>query len=193
MYVIAGLGNPGIEYEATRHNVGFMVIDKLAQMHSIKLGLKSHAARWGQGKISGQSVTLVKPMTYMNESGRAISAILKEKELDHDQLIVVYDDMDLDPGRIRIRVNGGSGGHKGIKSIIGQLADENFTRVRIGIGRPSGRQDPSDYVLSPFSKKEQEEIEFAIVKAADAIEYIISYGVEKAMNEFNRRDDGSAD
>jgi len=193
MYVIAGLGNPGIEYEETRHNVGFKVIDKLAQMHSIKLGMKSHDARWGQGKISGQSVTLVKPMTYMNESGRAASAILKEKQLGPDRLIVIYDDMDLDPGRIRIRVNGGSGGHKGIKSIIARLGDENFTRVRIGIGRPPGRQDPANYVLSPSSKKEQEEIEFAIAKAADAIEYMISYGVEKAMNEFNRRDDGPAD
>jgi len=189
MYIIVGIGNPGKEYEKTRHNVGFMVLERLAQAHGVKLDKKSRLARWGEGKVADKGVILVEPLTYMNESGLAVQWFLKEIGIEPDHLIVIYDDLDLEPGRIRIRKGGGSGGHKGIKSIIGNIRSEGFIRVRVGIGRPPGRQDPADYVLSPFSKREQEEIEFAIIRAADAIKYIIANGVEKAMNEFNRKDE----
>ncbi|MCL6473144.1 MAG: aminoacyl-tRNA hydrolase [Firmicutes bacterium] len=189
MYLVVGLGNPGAEYESTRHNVGFMVIEHIAQAHRVKLGTKSHAARWGQGELAGKTVILAEPMTYMNESGVAVKSLLKDKGIPVDHLIVVYDDLDLEPGRIRVRANGGSGGHKGIKSIISQIGTEQFIRVRVGIGRPPGRQDPADYVLSPFTKNQREEINFAIAKASDAVEYIIANGVTLAMNEFNRKDD----
>ncbi len=187
MYLVVGLGNPGVEYERTRHNVGFMVIDKLSQVHGIKLSMKSHSARWGQGKVDSETVLLAEPMTYMNESGVAVKALLKDKNVAPEHLIVIYDDLDLEPGRIRVRVDGGSGGHKGIKSIISQIGTEGFIRIRVGIGRPPGRQDPADYVLMPFSKDQREEINFAIVKAADAVDYIIANGAERAMNEFNRK------
>lgn len=191
MYVIVGLGNPGTEYEATRHNVGFMVIDKLAQEYGIRLDKKSRLARWGEGVISGEDVILLKPLTYMNNSGLAVREILKGKDVELDHLIVIYDDLDLDPGRIRVRPDGGSGGHKGIRSIIGQLGSGDFLRVRVGIGRPPGRQDASDYVLHPFAKREREEIDFAIIKAADAVAHIIAHGIERAMNEFNRKEDSA--
>lgn len=187
MYIIIGLGNPGTEYEHTRHNVGFMVVEKLAAAHGIKLNKKSRLARWGLGRIAQADALIAEPLTYMNNSGIAVKDILRSKNIPLESLIVIYDDMDLEPGRIRVRQNGGSGGHKGIRSIIGQLGDENFTRVRIGIGRPPGRQDPADYVLNPFSKQEKEEIDFAIQRAVDVIQYIILNGVESAMNEFNRR------
>lgn len=187
MYLIIGLGNPGTEYESTRHNVGFMVVEKLAAAHGIKLNKKSRLARWGLGTIAQESIVIAEPLTYMNNSGAAVKDILRSEGVGFERLIVIHDDMDLEPGRIRVRQNGGSGGHKGIRSIIGQLGDENFTRVRIGIGRPPGRQDPADYVLSPFSRREREEIDFAIIRAVEAIEHIISNGVDSAMNEFNRR------
>ncbi len=189
MFLIAGLGNPGVEYKNTRHNVGFMVVDKLAQVRGIKLSMKNHSARWGQGKIGDESILLAKPMTYMNESGVAVKSLLKDKDVSPDHLIVIYDDLDLEPGRIRVRADGGSGGHRGMRSIIRHIGTEDFIRVRIGIGRPPGRQDPADYVLSPFTRDQEEEINFAIIKAADAVGYIIANGAERAMNEFNRRDD----
>ncbi|MHB8842237.1 MAG: aminoacyl-tRNA hydrolase [Candidatus Aquicultor sp.] len=192
MYIIVGLGNPGTEYEATRHNVGFMVIDRLSKEYGIRLDRKSRLARWGEGTLAGENVVLLKPLTFMNNSGLAVREILKGKDVELDHLIVVYDDLDLEPGRIRIRPDGGSGGHKGIQSLVGQLGSGDFLRVRIGIGRPSGRQDASDYVLKPFAKREREEIEFAIIKATDAITSIIQHGVERAMNEFNRKEEAEA-
>jgi len=188
MYIVIGLGNPGPEYEKTRHNVGFMVVERLAQAQEISLNKKSRLVRWGEGIIAQDKAVMAKPLTYMNNSGLAAKELLRAYEVDPEQLIVVYDDLDLEPGQIRIRMNGGSGGHKGIKSIMAQIANDNFIRVRIGIGRPSGRQDPADYVLSPFGKREWEEISFSIERAADAIAYILANGVMKAMNEFNRRE-----
>jgi len=191
MYIIVGLGNPGTEYEATRHNVGFMVIDRLSREYGIRLDKKSRLARWGEGALAGENVVLLKPLTFMNNSGLAVREILKGKGVELDRLIVIYDDLDLEPGRIRIRPDGGSGGHKGIQSIVGHLGSRDFLRVRIGIGRPSGRQDARDYVLHPFAKREREDVDFAIIKAADAVTFIIEHGVERAMNEFNRKEDAS--
>lgn len=192
MFIIVGLGNPGTEYENTRHNIGFMVIDRLAQTGGIKLDRKSRLARWGEGTIANERVVLVKPITYMNNSGLAVREQLNRPDAGPDRLIVIYDDLDLEPGRVRIRLGGGSGGHRGIQSIINQIGVQDFIRVRVGIGRPPGRQDAADYVLSPFSKREWEDAEFAIIKAADAVPYIIENGIQKAMNEFNRREDPGA-
>lgn len=188
MQIIVGLGNPGAEYAQTRHNIGFMVVEQLSRVHSIKLDKKHRLVRFGEGKIAGKEIILAQPLTFMNNSGTAIRHLLAETGAAAANVIVIYDDLDLDCGRIRVRANGGSGGHKGIKSIMGQLGTDEFARVRIGIGRPPGRQDSADYVLSPFSKRESEEIDFAIVKAADAVEYILEHGIERAMNEFNRRE-----
>lgn len=187
MYIVMGLGNPGIEYERTRHNIGFMVVERLAQARDISLSKKSRLVRWGEGVISQEGLILAEPLTYMNHSGLAAKELLRAKDVGPERLIVIYDDLDLKPGQIRIRQNGGSGGHKGLRSIIGQIADESFIRVRIGIGRPPGRQDPADYVLSPFNKSEWDDIMISIEEAADAVAYIVTDGIVKAMNEFNRR------
>ncbi|MBE0446854.1 MAG: aminoacyl-tRNA hydrolase [Actinobacteria bacterium] len=187
MYIVMGLGNPGVRYEKTRHNVGFMVVERLAQALDISLSKRSRLMRWGEGMIVQERVILVEPLTYMNNSGLVAKKLLRAQEAAPERLIVIYDDLDLEPGQIRIRQNGGSGGHGGIRSIMGQISSENFMRVRVGIGRPPGRQDPADYVLSPFSKSEWEEIALSIDEAGDAVFYIIVEGVARAMNEFNRR------
>jgi PTH1 family peptidyl-tRNA hydrolase len=189
MHIIVGLGNPGNAYKNTRHNVGFMVIDRLAREHAIKPAKKKSTALLGEGKIEGERVILVTPTTFMNNSGQAVKEVMRYDKVDFNRLVVIYDDIDLDLGRVRVRAGGGSGGHNGIKSIIAHIGTGDFARVRVGIGRPPGRMDPSDYVLSSFSKDEREEIEPAIVKASDAVESIIVNGVEKAMNEFNRREE----
>ncbi|HEY3375424.1 MAG TPA: aminoacyl-tRNA hydrolase [Candidatus Aquicultor sp.] len=189
MYIVVGLGNPGIEYETTRHNVGFMVIDRLADVANVKLNQKNRLARWGEGVVAGERVLLAQPLTFMNNSGVAVCQLLNDTQTTAEHLIVIYDDLDLEPGRIRVRTDGGSGGHKGIKSIIAQAGTDEFIRVRVGIGRPPGRMDAADYVLRPFSDRDWEEIEFAIIRATDAIEYIIENGVERAMNEFNRKEE----
>jgi PTH1 family peptidyl-tRNA hydrolase len=188
MYIIVGLGNPGTEYKHTRHNIGFMVLDKLSSRHNIKPAKKSKSALSGKGRINSENVMIVAPMTFMNNSGMAVKEIMRYEKTDLSQLIVIYDDLDLDPGRVRVRFGGGSGGHNGIKSIVSHMGSGDFIRVRIGIGRPPGRMNPSDYVLGSFNKNEREEIEFSIDNAADAVDYIIANGVEKAMNEFNRKE-----
>lgn len=189
MNIVVGLGNPGTEYESTRHNVGFMVVERLARAIGIALDKKTRLARWGEGAVSGTPVTLAEPRTFMNNSGLAVKELLKAADTGPEKLVVVYDDLDLEPGQIRVRQNGGSGGHKGIISIAHQIDSDAFVRVRVGIGRPPGRQDPARYVLSPFGKREREDMEVAIERAADAVAYLISEGVTKAMNEFNRRVD----
>lgn len=185
MYIVAGLGNPGNTYKNTRHNVGFLVIDHLAYEHTIKPGKKNSTALLGKGTIAGENVILMIPTTFMNNSGLAVKEVMRYNKVDLNQLIVIYDDLDLDFGKVRVRSGGGSGGHNGIKSIINHVGARDFIRVRVGIGRPPGRMDPSDYVLSSFKKDERQEIELAIVKASDAVECVVANGVEKAMNEFN--------
>lgn len=192
MYIVIGLGNPGTEYEKTRHNVGFMVVERLAQSRGISFSSKSKLARWGEVVISNEKVILAQPLTFMNNSGLAVKELLRMPGADPKKLMVVYDDLDLESGQIRVRLGGGSGGHKGIRSIMGQIGSEDFIRIRIGIGRPPGRQDPSNYVLSPFNKHQWEEVDIAIEKAMDAIVHVVTEGVVSAMNRFNRRDDANS-
>jgi PTH1 family peptidyl-tRNA hydrolase len=183
-FLIVGLGNPGPEYARTRHNVGFMVLDELSRRHRIPIRASQHGARVGEGQIAGEPVALAKPLTYMNVSGRAVGPLLQRHSLPPAHLIVVYDDADLPTGKIRLRARGSAGGHGGLKSIIGTIGSSEFPRVRIGIGR-AGKGDLVDHVLGGFRHDERETIEHAIQRAADAIEHLLSQGIEAAMNHFN--------
>lgn len=183
-YLIIGLGNPGPEYAGTRHNVGFMVVELLAQRHRIPLKEAKHGARVGEGSIAGEPVALAKPLTFMNLSGRAVRPLMHRYSLTPEQVIVVYDDADLPLGKIRLRARGSAGGHGGLKSIIASLGSSEFPRVRIGIGRSAGG-DMIDHVLSRFGHGERPVVEAAIERAADAVEAIVTHGIEAAMNRFN--------
>lgn len=185
MFVIAGLGNPGGQYECTRHNVGFDVIDILAHVYGISVKKLKHRALVGEGFIGGQKVLLVKPQTYMNLSGDSLAEILSYYKLSPEELIVVYDDIDTDFGRIRIRKKGSAGTHNGMKSIISRLGFDDFPRIRIGVGRPFDGRDLASFVLSKFTKEEMKEIAETEKRAAEAAEAIISGGVEAAMNKYN--------
>ncbi len=186
MYVIAGLGNPDKKYEKTRHNVGFDVIDVIAKKYNVELTEKKHRALSGSGYIAGQKVLLVKPQTYMNLSGESIAAILNFYKLDAEtDLLVIFDDISLAPGRIRVRGRGSAGGHNGIKNIIAMTGTQEFARIKVGVGeKPQGR-DLADYVLSRFSKDERAMVEDAFVDAADAAELIAAGDLDGAMNRFN--------
>ena len=188
MIMIAGLGNPGRQYEKTRHNMGFDTIDLLAKRHSVSMGNVKFNAMYGTGSFMGEKILLAKPLSYMNLSGGPIREILHYFKLDPvSQLIVICDDIDLEPGRLRIRMKGSAGGHNGLKDIITMLGTDSFTRVRIGVGAKPPGWDLADYVLSRFSDKEREAVDETIEEAARAVEKIISDGPEAAMNEFNRK------
>lgn len=183
MYVIAGLGNPGKEYEGTRHNIGFMVIDELAKklgMNVTKLKFKSLV---GEGNFKGEKIILLKPQTFMNSSGEALYDAVNFYKIPLENVIVIYDDKDLDVGKIRIRTKGSSGGHNGMKSIIYLLNSEEFPRVRIGIGKP--QEDLVSHVLGKFEESEKKLIDEAVIKAADAVIDIIENGIEHSMSKFN--------
>ena len=186
MYVIAGLGKPDKKYEKTRHNVGFDVIDVIAKKYNVELTEKKHRALSGSGYIAGQKVLLVKPQTYMNLSGESIASILNFYKLDAEtDLLVIFDDISLAPGRIRVRGRGSAGGHNGIKNIIAMTGTQEFARIKVGVGeKPQGR-DLADYVLSRFSKDERAMVEDAFVDAADAAELIAAGDLDGAMNRFN--------
>lgn len=185
MKVIVGLGNPGMEYVGTRHNVGFETIDRLADACSIDVTQQKHKGCIGQGVIAGQKVLLVKPMTYMNNSGECVSAVVNFYKLSLEDVIVIYDDINLDVGRLRIKERGSAGGHNGMKSIIAHLKSEEFTRVRIGVGMKREGQNLVNHVLSKFSKQQQEMIAEGMDDAVQAVELILSDGIAKAMNTFN--------
>lgn len=188
MKLIAGLGNPGREYAATRHNIGFMVIDRLAHKLGLKVDKKKFQALFGQGQLSSERVLLAKPQTYMNLSGDAVAALLRWHKLGPADLIVVFDDMDLPPGKLRIRPEGGSGGHKGMESIIRSLGTENFPRLRIGVGKPEHPDfDGAHYVLSRLTEEDARTFEDSVKLAVDAIHCIVGEGLERAMNEYNRK------
>ncbi|MDD4334069.1 MAG: aminoacyl-tRNA hydrolase [Desulfotomaculaceae bacterium] len=188
MKLIAGLGNPGREYAATRHNIGFMAIDRLAHKLGVSVDKKKFKALFTQGRIGPEKVLLAKPQTYMNLSGEAVSALLRWHKLGPADLIVVFDDMDLPPGKLRIRQEGGSGGHKGMESIIMSLGTEGFTRLRIGVGKPADPGfDGAGYVLSRLAGDDVKIFEESVNLAAEAIHCMVSTGVENAMNEYNRK------
>ena len=186
MYLIAGLGNPGREYESTRHNAGFMVIDRLAEKLGCAVGTRKFLGFTGSGVLGGEKVLLLKPQTYMNNSGESIRAAADFYKLEPEQVIVIYDDISLDVGSVRVRAQGSAGGHNGMKSIIAHLGTESYPRVRVGIGEKPPRMDLADYVLSHFTKAELELLEEAVDAAADAVGLLLDKGVQAAMNKYNK-------
>jgi PTH1 family peptidyl-tRNA hydrolase len=184
--LIVGLGNPGNKYQGTRHNLGFLVIDRLAQQNHIAISKRLCDALIGEWLSRGETIVFAKPQTFMNRSGVAVREILADYRGTADDLVVVYDDLDLPFGRIRIRPQGSAGGHRGILSIQEHLAGAPFCRVRVGIGRPPEGMDAVDYVLDPFSAAEQVALGESIDRAAAAVECILTDGVERAMGRFNR-------
>ena len=188
MFIIAGLGNPTREYEGTRHNVGFDVIDRLAARYNIDVDVKKHRALIGKGMIAGQKVILAKPQTYMNLSGESIRSILDYYKVDPEtELIVIYDDISLDVGKLRIRAKGSAGGHNGIKNIIAMTGTQNFMRIKVGVGEKPKGWDLADYVLGRFSKEEEPVVREALEKAAKACSEIITEDVTSAMNKYNNK------
>lgn len=186
MKLVVGLGNPGEKYQRTRHNLGYFVIDQLARQKNISIDRNICNALIGEGHNNGEKLILAKPQTFMNRSGVAVYALLDEFCGSAEDLIAVYDDLDLPFGRIRIRPNGSAGGHRGIISIMESLAGAPFTRVRVGIGRPSPGMDAVDYVLEPFTAIEASELPEQIARVAAAIEAVLKDGIERAMEFFNR-------
>ena len=186
--LIAGLGNPGSEYCETRHNVGFMVLDRLARRLPRKNFEEIHgcSSHYLKGTYAGHSLFLQKPETYMNLSGEAVAPLMRKEEIGTDGLLVIYDDMDLEVGKLRIRGRGSCGGHNGIRSIIETTGTENFARIRVGIGHRTG--NGADYVLSPFEEDEKPIIDKVLDAAADAVILILRRGLSQAMNEYNPRD-----
>lgn len=188
MFIIVGLGNPSKEYEKTRHNVGFEVIDKLADKYNISVDTKKHRAYIGKGIIAGQKVILAKPQTYMNLSGESVRSLLDYYKVDEEQeLLVIYDDISLDNGQIRIRAKGSAGGHNGIKNIIAHLGGQVFPRIKVGVGEKPPKYDLADYVLGHFSKAEQELMDEGYEKSVHAVELILQGDMTEAMNEYNRK------
>ncbi|CUX34144.1 aminoacyl-tRNA hydrolase [Clostridium sp. C105KSO13] len=188
MYIIAGLGNPDSQYEGTRHNVGFEVIDAIADKYNIDIDTKKHRAFIGKGIIGGEKVILAKPQTYMNLSGESVGSLVKYYKIDpEEELIVIYDDISLDVGAIRIRAKGSAGGHNGIKNIIAHLGSQVFPRIKLGVGEKPSRYDLADYVLGHFSKAEHEFIEEGCKSTVHAVEMIMAGDIQGAMNEYNRK------
>ena len=186
MYLIAGLGNPTRQYEHTRHNVGFDVIDALAEKYHISINEKKHKALLGKGVINGQKVILAKPQTYMNLSGESIREAVDFYKIDPEtELIVIYDDISLAPGNLRIRKKGSAGGHNGMKNIILHLGTQVFSRIRVGVGEKPAGWDLADYVLGGFSKEDEALVKEACEHAAEAAAEILTDGPDKAMNDFN--------
>lgn len=186
MKLIAGLGNPGRAYADSRHNVGFRCINRLAKLHGIPLGRRQSKAQIGIGRMADIEVVLAKPRTFMNTSGEAISLLVRRFDLALHDLVVIYDDVDLPLGKIRLRQGGSSGGHKGVESIIGCLGSQDFPRIRVGIGRPQGDiSDTVAYVLGSFTPEEKVVLEETIAKVAEAVLCLLTQGIASAMNKYN--------
>jgi PTH1 family peptidyl-tRNA hydrolase len=184
-FLIVGLGNPGREFKNTRHNIGFMLVDRLAQRMNVDFSRSQSKALVTDGRYQGYKILLAKPQTFMNKSGHPTRALLKFYKLSLENFLVVYDDVDLPFETLRIKPSGSSGGHKGMESIIKQLGSSDFPRLRLGIGRPPGSQQAADYVLKPFKKQEVEFLENYLARAADAVQTFIDQGIEYTMNQYN--------
>jgi PTH1 family peptidyl-tRNA hydrolase len=193
MKLIVGLGNPGKSYARSRHNVGFRCLNYFARRHSVRLDRRQCRARVGVAQVSSQRVLLARPGTFVNLSGQSVACLVNKHHVHLGDLLVVYDDLDLPLGKIRLRQSGSSGGHRGMNSIISALGSEDFPRIRVGIGRPPGQkqsvseEDIVNYVLSDFSAQEETVVRPAIARTAEAIECFLNEGIEAAMNEFNQR------
>lgn len=188
MYIIVGLGNPTKEYDKTRHNIGFMLIDELADRFDIHITTIQHKALVGKGIINGQKVLLAKPQTYMNLSGESVKELVDYYKVDPEsELIIISDDIDLPPGYIRVRPKGSAGGHNGLKNIIALTGTQEFNRVRIGVGKKPPKMDLADYVLGHFKEEDKEPMKNGINDAIDAIEMILEDKIDEAMNKHNKK------
>ena len=185
MYLIIGLGNPESDYSRTRHNMGFDVINKLSDKFDIKVNKTKFKALYGTGVIEEEKVVLVKPQTFMNLSGEAVQEFVNFYKIESDKILVIYDDIDTEPGKIRIRKNGGPGTHNGMKSVVSCLGTEKFARLRVGIGMPQFKGDLINYVIGHIPENEYEKLEEGIVVASEAVESIIKNGIDKTMNLYN--------
>ncbi len=183
--LIVGLGNPGREYAGNRHNVGFQIADRWVAAHELSFNRIMHHAIIANGRALQRRVIVAKPQTYMNDSGRAVGALLKYYRIPIDRLLVIFDDLDLSYGALRLRAEGGAGGHNGMRSIIRRLGSNQFARLRVGIGRPPGRMDPAAYVLQDFRSEEAAELSGIVDRAVQAIDLFITSGITPAMNQFN--------
>jgi PTH1 family peptidyl-tRNA hydrolase len=194
LIMIVGLGNPGSEYVRHRHNIGFRVVDHLARCHHLAFarhkGAKAHVA---EGQLGDHRALLVKPQTFMNQSGKAVARLSRARKVPPERILVVYDDLDLPLGRLRLRPEGGSGGHRGMRSIIEHLGTQGFPRLRLGIDRPPGSMDPAEYVLQPFDKQDADPVDQMVERAAAAVECWQTEGILNAMDRFNQPTPNPAD
>ncbi len=187
MWIVVGLGNPGPEYERSRHNVGFWVVDALADRVGVALTRCRYRSLFARGLLHGSQVLLTKPLTFMNESGVSVSRWQQALRLEPGRIIVVHDDLDLPLSQLRVRAGGGYGGHRGVRSVIEAIGSPDFLRVKVGIGRPREGQDAVAHVLEPFDEREGELIRGAVQRATDAVETLVQEGLEGAMNRYNVR------
>jgi peptidyl-tRNA hydrolase, PTH1 family len=186
-WVVVGLGNPGPRYEGNRHNVGAMVVDVLVRRGYGSLSRHKSGCLTAERKLDDEKMVIARPTSYMNESGQQIAQLLRWYKSDRSQLIVIHDELDIPYDQIRVKVDGGTAGHNGLRSIVRHIGSPDFLRVRVGVSRPRGHQDPADYVLSDFSAQERASLDDVIERAADAVERMIEVGAERAMNEINTR------
>jgi PTH1 family peptidyl-tRNA hydrolase len=191
MFLVAGLGNPGEEYELTPHNLGFLAVDRLAERHGIRVTRKDSRALTGVGEIQGQEVMLAKPQTFMNLSGTSVGPLMEKHSIGAEKLVVVYDELDLPWGSLRIKPKGSAAGHKGMKSVIGSMGTSDLVRVRLGIHPGHPIRNGADFVLAPIGKAQRQELDELVGLAADAVSSIIAEGVVMAMTKYNRRAPGS--
>lgn len=187
LYIIVGLGNPGKQYANTRHNIGFCVIDALAERFQIPLNQKKHKAIYGSGYIEGQKVLLAQPQTFMNLSGESVRELADFYKVPETDIIVIYDDISLDVGQLRLRKKGSAGGHNGIKSIIQHLDSQDFPRIKVGVGEKPTGWDLAAHVLAPFPKDQEELVQTGIKRAADALVCLLTEDMDVAMNQYNRK------
>jgi PTH1 family peptidyl-tRNA hydrolase len=187
MKLVVGLGNPGEEYARTRHNVGFLAADRLAQLARSRFTAQKFAAELAEARLGPERVWIMKPQTYMNESGQAVGAALRFWKLELEDLVVLHDDLELEPFRVQLKVGGGHSGHNGVKSVNAHVGSPEYARVRIGVGRPPPLIDPMDYVLGKFAKAEEAQLDACLEKASEAARLAVELGTHKAMNKVNRR------
>lgn len=185
MYLIVGLGNPEEDYSKTRHNMGFNTINKIAEKYGIEMNKKKFDSLYGEGMIENQKVILLKPQTYMNLSGRAIVQVVNFYKIPLENVCVIYDDMDIEPGQIKIRKKGGAGSHNGMKSVVTELNSEEFARIRVGIGTPKFKDDSINYVIGAIPEEEQKVLDEGTTKAKEAMIVLLKDGIDNAMNKFN--------
>lgn len=185
MYLIVGLGNPEEDYSKTRHNMGFNVVNKIAKKYGIEINKKKFDSLYGEGMIENEKVILLKPQTYMNLSGKAIIQVVNFYKIPLENICVIYDDMDIEKGQIKIRKKGGAGSHNGMKSVVDELNSEDFARIRVGIGNPKFKDDAINYVIGAIPEEEVKVLDEGTTKAAEAMIAILKDGIDNAMNKFN--------